>query len=346
MPSRNSLARIVAAGAIVLAIGGPAWSACPNARTGVNLAGAEFGRNIPGVEGTDYRFPTREQVEYFAKVGFNSIRLPVKWERLQPQLGGELDSRYLAGIRSVLDSAEERDMDVLIDLHNYARYRGELVGSEDVPARMLFDVWRRVALALGAHKGLYAYGLMNEPFNTKGLWHEAAQAGVDGIRSVDRTHRIYVAGEGFSNTMRWPRLNPEPFVRDPANLEVYEGHLYLDPDFSGKYHVTDPASDPAALAGERMQPFVQWLQKHGKEGAIGEYGVPSEDARWFGGVDKVIEMTREACLSTFYWAGGNWSPGYKLSLKPLNGNDRALTRHFMRLLGASGPAASVSNGSR
>lgn len=309
-----------------------AADACKNARIGINLAGAEFGKNIPGREGVDYHFPTRKQIEYFASVGFNSIRLPIKWERLQAEAGGPLDERYLAGIVSVLNGAADLRMDVLIDLHNYARYRGELVGGETLPESMLFDVWQRIARALGSHKALYAYGLMNEPYNTKGLWHRAAQSAVDGIRSVDQTHRIYVAGEGFSNTRRWPTLNPGPFVRDPANLEVYEGHLYLDADFSGKYQAKDPVGDPATLAAERLEPFVQWLAKHGKEGAIGEYGVPSDDSRWFGGVDRIIEIARTHCLSTYYWAGGHWSPGYKLSLKPLNDIDRPLTRHFALIL--------------
>jgi endoglucanase len=306
---------------------------CSDARTGINLAGAAFGTNIPGREGFDYRFPTGDQIAYFTKVGFESTRLSITWERLQPALNGPLDQKYLAGIVAFLDSAAANGTDVLVDLHNYARYRGEIIGSDAVPAGAFFDVWQRLARALNSHKALYAYGLMNEPYNTKGLWHRVAQSGVDGIRSVDNAHRIYVAGEGFSNTFLWGKLNPAPFVRDPANLEVYEGHIYLDADFSGKYNSTDPFKDPSKVVDERLQPFVEWLVRYGKNGAIGEWGVPSDDERWFGGVDRMISVARANCLPTYYWAGGNWSPGYKLSLQPLNGVDRALSVHFSRILG-------------
>ena len=31
---------------------------------GVNLAGAEFGTNVPGVFGTDYIYPTHAEIDY------------------------------------------------------------------------------------------------------------------------------------------------------------------------------------------------------------------------------------------------------------------------------------------
>lgn len=319
---------------------GAAAHACDDASVGINLAGAEFGK-IPGREGVDYRFPTASQVAYFSAAGFRSIRLPVRWERLQPALMMSLDRKYLDGMLSVFDSAAANGMDVLIDLHNYARYRNELVGSAAVPREALFDVWKRIASVLGSHPALHGYGLMNEPFRTQGLWHEVAQAGIDGIRSVDQRHKIYVAGEGFSNTRTWGTLNPVPFVRDPSNLEVYEGHIYLDYGGSGKYVSPDPVRDPGEVATERMEPFIQWLAQHGKKGAIGEFGVPSDDDRWFGGVERLLESSRQHCLRTYIWAGGNWSPGYKLSLQPLNGSERPLTRYLARLLG--GKAGHSSN---
>jgi endoglucanase len=324
---------LLAALIVVLTVPALAETKCTEIRTGINLPSPAFGSNIPGREGFDYRFPTSSQIEYFSKVGFDSIRLAIKWERLQPELHGSLDQKYLAGIISVLDSAAENRVDVLIDIHNYARYRKELIGSDAVPASAFFDVWQRLARAVSSHKALYAYGLMNEPFNTKGLWHQVAQSGVDGIRSVDRTHRIYVAGDRFSSTAHWPKINPTPFVRDPVNLEVYEGHIYLDVDFSGKYHSVDPPKDPATLVNERMQPFIDWLSTHGKKGAVGEWGVPSDDGRWFSGVNRMIEISRANCLPTYVWAGGSWSPGYKLSLQPVGDTERLLTKHFSVILG-------------
>lgn len=309
---------------------------CVDARTGINLAGAGFGTNIPGREGFDYRFPTSSQISYYAKIGFKSLRLSILWERLQPSLNGPLDRRYLEGIVSFLDGAAANGVDVLIDLHNYGRYKGELIGGDAVPASAFLDVWQRIARALSTHKALYAYGLMNEPYNTGGLWRQVAQSGVDGIRSVDSSRRIYIQGEGYSPTGFWGKTTPEPFVLDPANREVYEAHIYLDADYSGKYHSSEPPKDPATLVDERLGLFIRWLAKYGKNGAVGEWGVPSDDARWLGGVDRLIELARANCMPTYVWAGGNWSPGYKLSLEPLKGVERVLTRHFYGILERDG----------
>jgi len=51
--------------------------------TGVSLAGAEFGSNLPGEYGTDYIYPIKDEVDYFTSKGMNIFRLPFLWERLQ-----------------------------------------------------------------------------------------------------------------------------------------------------------------------------------------------------------------------------------------------------------------------
>jgi aryl-phospho-beta-D-glucosidase BglC (GH1 family) len=43
---------------------------------GVNLAGAEFGSNVPGVFGTDYTYPTHTEIDYYAAKGMSVVRLP------------------------------------------------------------------------------------------------------------------------------------------------------------------------------------------------------------------------------------------------------------------------------
>ena len=79
---------------------------------GVNLSGAEFG--VPdefrhaypaGVPGTDYIFPTRAEIDGYAAAGFNIIRVPFAWERLQPAQGGPFDPAYLAGLDAVVRAA-------------------------------------------------------------------------------------------------------------------------------------------------------------------------------------------------------------------------------------------------
>jgi endoglucanase len=241
---------------------------------------------------------------------------------MQPTLNGELNARYLAHAIEFLDAADKHGMKVLVDLHNYGRYRNKLIGTADVPAAAFQDVWTRLAGAFYKHPAILGYGLMNEPHDTDGLWHQVAQFGVDGVRLLDTKKPIFVAGDSWSNSQRWPIANPVPFVSDPSNLIVYEAHIYFDDDFSGRYKTRIGATNMTARAAQRLQPFISWLAKHKQRGAIGEVGVPMGDAGWLLALEKFLEMSEVACLDWFLWAGGGWRETYELSLEPINGKDR------------------------
>lgn len=312
-----------------LTIAASASAGCRAPLHGINLVPLPSGWYNGAVE---LKFPTAAHIAYYKNVGMNAIRLPVVWDTLQPSLFGELDRRYLTHIVEFLDLAHAQAMPVLIDLHNYARYRGKLVGTGEVPVAALEDVWRRIALALSSHPAVFAYGLMNEPHDTAGLWPAAAQAGVNGVRHIDVRRPIFVGGDSWSNAQRWPAVNPQPFVNDPAKRIVYEAHIYFDDDFSGRYKTGPGNNDLAKRAAQRLQPFLDWIAANGQQGAIGETGVPMDDPRWLDAMAKFLAMTQAACMDWFIWAGGGWRPTYELSHEPLEGRDRPqvelLRRHL------------------
>lgn len=297
---------------------------CANPVRGINLVQLPTGWRNGKVE---LQFPGQEHVKYYADVGFNAIRLPITWEELQPELQGPLSSRYLDQIVDFLDKAEARKLPVLVELHNYDRYRNQLIGSEAVPLSAFQDVWRRLAAALKGHPAVYAYGLMNEPHHTNRTWQSTAQYGVDGVREADRKHQIYVAGDDFSNAQLWPRIHPKPFVVDPENKIVYEAHMYLDDDFSGRYQIPLSASvDLKARVQTRLQPFIDWLNSHHQRGAIGEMGVPADDPRWLAGLEAFWDLADANCVEWFLWAGGRWRPTYELNLEPTKDGDKPQIR--------------------
>ena len=75
---------------------------------GVNLAGAEFGSNVPGTFGTDYTYPTHAEIDYYASKGMSVIWLPFLWERLQHAKNGALDSVELGRLDDVRRFVELR----------------------------------------------------------------------------------------------------------------------------------------------------------------------------------------------------------------------------------------------
>jgi aryl-phospho-beta-D-glucosidase BglC (GH1 family) len=302
---------------------GAARASSPALR-GVNLAGAEFGENrLPGTPGIDYTYPSASQLDYYQAKGVKLVRLPFRWERLQHCLYCTLDTAELDRIKHVVAAAGARDMQVILNPHNYARYHGNLIGSAAVPNDAYSDFWRRLAWHFRGDPAIWAYGLMNEPHDTNGLWPAAAQAGVDGIRLVDWGHTILVPGDGWSGAWTWEENNANLSVNDPANDYMFEAHQYFDRDGSGKYVSGYDAEGAYPTIGvDQVKPFTDWLNARGARGFIGEYGVPGDDPRWLVVMEHFLNYLDSHGVSSTYWAGGPWWGDYPLSIEPRDGADR------------------------
>jgi endoglucanase len=302
---------------------------CNNPIRGVNLAGAEFGGNhLPGIAGKDYTFPSLSNIQYYSEAGFNATRLPILWERIQPELFGDLDSTYSQLLLTYMRQAASMGQRVVVDVHNYDRYHGQVVGTQAVPNEAFRDLWSKLAILLQGQPALYAYGLMNEPHSTQGLWHTTAQFGVDGIRKIDNSHFIYVAGDEWSGAASWSKANPLPFVNDPQNKIIYEAHVYFDEDFSGRYQKPLGNTDLNNMVKARLNPFINWLVKYHQNGVIGEWGIPTSDLTYKDAVNSFIASTNSACLDWFIWSGGQFRPSYILSLTPDNGVDKPMLTYL------------------
>jgi hypothetical protein len=157
----NFAARIATANA---AWGGGLYS------RGVNLAGAEFAADaahLPGTYSTDYAYDSSSAISTIATYGHKIIRVPFRWERIQPTRNAALDATELSRLTAVVTAANSAGMKVVLDVHNYGRYivsgGAELVLGTDIPAADLVDLWTRLSTAFKGNPGVYAYGLMNEP---------------------------------------------------------------------------------------------------------------------------------------------------------------------------------------
>jgi endoglucanase len=304
---------------------------------GVNVAGAEFG-TLPGKLNHDYVYPTAAQLQYWRDQGASMIRLPFRWERIQRTLYGPLDAAELAAIDTVAREARARELRLILDMHNYARYHDKLIGTADVPNAAFADVWRKLAAHFHDESGVWAYGLMNEPHDTGGRWPAAAQAALDAVRAVDMTHTVLVAGDGWSSAHQWAHHNVELRVTDPANNMLYEAHLYFDRDASGTYAEPYDASGAyPAIGVDRLKPFVDWLAARNARGFVGEVGVPDDDARWLTALDTTLAFLDANRIGTTYWAAGAWWGDYPLAVEPRSDGVRpqlAVLRRYWTAQGA------------
>ena len=122
--------REFARGGIAIAASGgmtrlPAVAACVPERSrlalrGVNLSGAEFGERMPGEYGKDYIYPGAADLTAIARLGFNSVRLPFRWERLAPDMSGGFSEDEWRRLAEAIDLAERAGLRVILDVHNYA----------------------------------------------------------------------------------------------------------------------------------------------------------------------------------------------------------------------------------
>lgn len=301
---------------------------------GVSLCGAEFGETvIPGSAGTHYTWNSAATYRYFAEKGLPLIRLPVLWERLQPEPYGALEPCYLGGLYDNLGWAAACGCRVIVDVHNFGRYRGRRVGAAE-----LSDLWVRLSAALADEPAVYAWGLMNEPHDLGAAdWMATSQAVVTAIRGAGDARLIMVPGEGWSSARRWPEVHGSAgWIDDPAGNFAYEAHQYFDADGSGRYrfsYETELAHDPELpLRGPaRLEPFAAWCRANGARGYLGEYGVPDTDPRWNLVLDSFLSALDGCGFDGTYWAAGEWWGGYPLSVQPAGGADRpqmaALTAH-------------------
>ncbi len=200
---------------------------------GVNLSGAELNPDkLPGRVGFDYIYPTPAELDHAQAAGMTVIRLPVLWERLQPQLEGPLDEAELGRLRAIRDEAERRGLRLIIDAHDYGTYRGVQVGTADVPRDAFAGFWGRVAKAF-ANDSFVIFGLMNEPHDMPSAgWAIAEQAAIDAIRGAGARNLVLVSGTGWDGAHNFVSGNGygEPnavalaSLRDPANNIAFEVH--------------------------------------------------------------------------------------------------------------------------
>jgi hypothetical protein len=149
----------------------------PGAMRGINVAGGEFPQagfaaNDIGVYGTgvgqDYSYSTQATYTYLAGRGVKMVRLPLRWERLQPTLNAALDSTELGRLTTAVGYAANAGLTVILDPHQAAGYlfAGPTLaklGSGSLPLSAFTDFWTRMATAFVGNPTIAAYGLMNEP---------------------------------------------------------------------------------------------------------------------------------------------------------------------------------------
>lgn len=289
---------------------------------GVNLAAAEFGKE--GELGKKYVYPNDKEFQYFAGKGFKIVRIPFKWERVQPELRGEFDPANIAEIDRCVTQANAAGLVVLLDVHNYGgrkvpgQEKGVAIGMDPALTKEDFnDLWVRFS---NRYKGnpMVWFGLMNEPHKVPAKINaENMQAVVNAIRATGATNKILVPGTSYTGAHSWIKSgNAESFnnFKDSGNNFAFEVHQYLDKDSSG----THPQSVPGA-GTKTMAAFTAWAKQHHYKAFLGEFGWAIDPASQKEGDDilSFMDRNKDVFIGYSYWAAGPWWPGtYMYTVEP------------------------------
>ena len=270
---------------------------------GASLSGAEhgiendgsenWGDATPGAEGSQYAWPNpdtnpeMDEVDLFLDRGMNFYRLPIAWERIQQTLFGPLDPDYLGRLKETVEAIRSRGATILIDVHNYARYKSQdlpdtdpspIIGSTEVPASALSDLWGKMAMEFGevSRTSPIWFDIMNEPHDIDAeVWASAANGAIVAIRDAGAKNVILVPpvqwGTAWDFSWHEGMQTHTQDIIDPLDNFAIQVHQYSHGD--GPDCATDP-NDFITLVG----PAEDWARAHDRKLFLGEFNASQQDA--------------------------------------------------------------------
>jgi endoglucanase len=249
------------------------------------------------------------------------VRLPFLWERLQPELDADLDPGHWRLIQTLVEAARQRDMHVVLDLHQYGRRqlrgRPEIIGeSAAVRSEHFAAFWTAVAARV-KHLDHVILGLMNEPHDQDTSQLVRLQnLTIEAVRAAGSSNLVLVSGNAWSGAHSWVSSGNASAmleIADSAHSFAFDVHQYLDPDSSGR------AATCVGGSGGRLAPFTNWAREHGKRGFLGEFGAGSTPscATELHALLEHVAANRDVWTGWTYWAGGAWwDDDYPLNIQP------------------------------
>ncbi|KAE9381822.1 glycoside hydrolase family 5 protein [Stipitochalara longipes BDJ] len=297
----------------------------------MNVAGFEFGCLIDGTCPLDTIQPPLAslgfgdgagQMAHFVKDdSMNIFRLPVSWQYLTNNMIGPLDDTNFGNYDLLMQACLKTGAYCMIDIHNFARWNGGIIGQGGPTDAQFADLWTQLATKY-ADNAFVMFELMNEPHDLDLTgWVASCQAAVTAIRKAEKvSHIILLPGENFSSagtfiSSGWGAAlatvtNPD---KSTDNL-LLDLHKYLDVDNSGDH--TECVMDNVA---DTFEPVAAWLRTNKRQAILSETGAGvSSDSCFvdFCAQNTAINANSDVYLGYVAWTAGSVTSDYILDLAP------------------------------
>lgn len=259
---------------------------------------------------------------------FNAFRLPVGWQYLinsASTASGTLDPTNSANYDSLIQTCLATGAYCVIDIHNYARFNGAIIGQGGPTNSVFAALWSSLATKY-ASQSRVIFGIMNEPhdLNDINVWAATVQAAVTAIRQAGATSQIILLpGTDYSSAGQFLNDGSAPALLNVTNVDgtttnlIFDVHKYLDSDGSGTH--TECVENGIASAFTNL---AQWLRCHGRQAFLTETGGGNTQSckTYLCQAIQYLNANSDVFAGYIGWAAGSFDQSYALTLTPTYSN--------------------------
>ncbi|TBU63723.1 glycoside hydrolase superfamily [Dichomitus squalens] len=298
---------------------------------GVNTAGYDFSVATDGSFNGTGVSPPAAQYTHFTGEGANLFRIPFAWQLMTPTLGGPINETWFSNfydktVQAALASSPNSY--VIVDLHNYARWNGEIIAQGGPTNDQFASIWTQLAQKYGTNERII-FGIMNEPHDIPDVatWVDSVQYVVNAVRGAGSQNFLLLPGSSWASAQAFPTEAGPLLVKvtDPlggTSKLIFDVHKYLDSDNSGTH--PDCTTDNVDV----LTTLVSFLQSNGNRQAILSEtggGNTASCESLLGNELAFVKSSFPTLAGFSVWAAGAFDTTYVLTVTPFaNGTDQPL----------------------
>ncbi|KAF4616422.1 hypothetical protein D9613_008471 [Agrocybe pediades] len=307
---------------------------------GVNIAGFDFGCGTDGTcDPTKIYAPLSQyggpdgagQMQHFVNQDkMNIFRLPVGWQFLtNGAQTGTLNSANFQKYDALVQACLNTGASCIIDIHNYARFNGQIIGQGGPSNDVFASLWSNIASHYSGQSRVI-FGIMNEPHDVPSIttWAATAQAAVTAIRNAGaKSQMILLPGNDWTSAAAFISNGSGDALKKVVNPDgtttnlIFDVHKYLDSDNSGTHAECTTNNIQSAWA-----PLATWLRSNGRQALNTETGGGNVASCQTYLCQQIAFQAQNADVFLGYvgWSAGAFASDYVLSEVPNGSTDTSL----------------------
>ncbi|WP_163629544.1 cellulase family glycosylhydrolase [Paludibacter sp. 221] len=201
-----------------------------------------------------------EYIGMIANLGFDHVRMPIRWEqdfRSMQEYPYTINPLFLDSVKTVVDSALEHGMYIMINLHHHAQLMADPDGQKD----RFVAHWEQIADFFKDYPDSLLFEILNEPRDTK----DAESNDPQPLMTPEKWNEIYPLGLAAIR-----KTNPTRIVMiAPAKVGGVSGLQYLVlPQNDDNLIVTIHCYTPYSFTGQKPGAGVEWQGVEGERNEL------------------------------------------------------------------------------